>query len=88
MIRVIFAVIIALVILPEIASAQSCQELRQACMMKDQLGERGRGNCRAFREQCQQPQVNCAEMRARCMFKDQIGERGQGNCRAYREACT
>ena len=30
-----------------------CRELRQACMAKDELGERGRGNCREYRETCQ-----------------------------------
>ena len=29
-----------------------CQDLRQACLYKDQLGERGRGNCREYRETC------------------------------------
>lgn len=29
-----------------------CRELRQACLYKDQLGERGRGNCREYRETC------------------------------------
>jgi hypothetical protein len=30
-----------------------CRELRQACMHKEELGERGQGNCREYREQCQ-----------------------------------
>jgi hypothetical protein len=30
-----------------------CRELRQACMAKNELGERGRGNCREYRETCQ-----------------------------------
>lgn len=29
-----------------------CSELRQACLNKDDLGERGRGNCREYRETC------------------------------------
>ena len=29
-----------------------CEELRQACMMKDQLGEQGEGNCRRYRRLC------------------------------------
>ena len=34
------------------ASAQSCNTLRQACLMKDSLGEQGQGNCKRFRAQC------------------------------------
>lgn len=30
-----------------------CQELRQACMYKRELGEEGQGNCRRYRETCQ-----------------------------------
>ena len=33
------------------AGAQ-CEELRMACMHKDQLGEQGEGNCRRYRETC------------------------------------
>jgi hypothetical protein len=29
-----------------------CRELRQACLQKEELGERGRGNCREYRETC------------------------------------
>jgi hypothetical protein len=29
-----------------------CEELRQACMQKERLGERGEGNCRRYREIC------------------------------------
>jgi hypothetical protein len=29
-----------------------CEELRMACMQKDQLGEQGEGNCRRYRESC------------------------------------
>jgi hypothetical protein len=29
-----------------------CEELRMACMHKDQLGEQGEGNCRRYRETC------------------------------------
>ena len=29
-----------------------CRELRQACLNKEELGERGRGNCREYRETC------------------------------------
>ena len=29
-----------------------CRELRLACLNKDQLGERGEGNCRQYRETC------------------------------------
>lgn len=81
-------ILAAVLFVPTVANAQSCSELRRACEMKDQLGERGHGNCRAYREQCQQPQVDCRALKVKCMFRDELGERGQGNCRAYRENCA
>lgn len=86
--KLIFSLMMVSVVgLPTIAGAQDCRELRRACEMRDQLGERGQGNCRRYREECQRPQPDCAQLRAACMFKDQLGEQGQGNCRRYREAC-
>lgn len=67
-----------------------CEQLRRACEMKDQLGERGEGNCRRYRITClQRPvrEVSCSELRRACLFKDEIGERGSGNCRRYRSLC-
>ena len=32
-----------------------CEELRRACLHKDELGEEGEGNCRRFRETCEEP---------------------------------
>ena len=32
-----------------------CEELRRACLHKDELGEEGEGNCRRFRETCKEP---------------------------------
>lgn len=29
-----------------------CRELRRACLNKEELGERGMGNCRRYREIC------------------------------------
>jgi hypothetical protein len=29
-----------------------CDELRKACLDKDELGERGEGNCKWYRENC------------------------------------
>jgi hypothetical protein len=29
-----------------------CEQLRQACIHKDELGEQGAGNCRRYREAC------------------------------------
>ena len=29
-----------------------CRELRRACLFRDELGERGQGNCRRYRELC------------------------------------
>lgn len=31
---------------------QNCEELRRACLHKDELGEEGDGNCRRYRETC------------------------------------
>lgn len=74
---------------PAFAQGPNCEELRRACENKEQLGEQGAGNCRRYREACEQPvQPNCAELRRACLYKDELGESGAGNCRAYREACT
>jgi hypothetical protein len=66
-----------------------CEELRLACENKDRLGEQGEGNCRRYRQTCQQPprQQMCEELRTACLQKDQLGEQGEGNCRRYRETC-
>jgi hypothetical protein len=66
-----------------------CEELRRACEMKGELGERGEGNCRRYRETCQRPVRRdvCGELRAACLNKDRLGEQGEGNCRRYRETC-
>ena len=51
-------------------SQVDCEELRRACQMKDRLGERGEGNCRRYRENCQRAQrVDCQELRAACLNK-------------------
>ena len=66
-----------------------CEELRLACENRDRLGEQGEGNCRRYRETCQQPSSRqmCEQLRMACMHKDQLGEQGEGNCRQYRETC-
>jgi hypothetical protein len=69
-------------------AAGDCAELRAACEQKDRLGERGEGNCRRYRENCQRPRRDvCQELRAACLNKERLGERGEGNCRRYRETC-
>jgi hypothetical protein len=35
--------------------ARECEELRRACLHKEELGEEGEGNCRRFRERCKDP---------------------------------
>ena len=62
----------------------ACEELRIACQMKHQLGERGEGNCKAFRA-CKAQM--CGSLREACMHKAQLGEKGEGNCRRYRDTC-
>jgi hypothetical protein len=32
-----------------------CEELRRACLHKDELGEEGEGNCLRYRETCKDP---------------------------------
>ena len=79
---------ITLVALPTVAHAQNCRELRRACEMKEELGERGQGNCQRYRELCGGRQrVDCRSLREACMFKDERGEQGQGNCQRYRQLC-
>jgi hypothetical protein len=34
------------------ASRRECEELRRACLHKEELGEEGEGNCRRYRETC------------------------------------
>ena len=34
---------------------RDCEELRRACLHKDELGEEGEGNCRRYRETCKDP---------------------------------
>lgn len=73
-----------------IGGGGQCEQLRRACENKDQLGERGEGNCRTYRETCQRRPVRrdmCGELRQACLNKDQLGEQGEGNCRRYRESC-
>jgi hypothetical protein len=71
-----------------LVAAGDCAELRAACEQKNQLGERGEGNCRRYRETCQRPRRDvCAELRSACLNKNRLGEQGEGNCRKYRETC-
>ena len=37
---------------PRQSRASLCQELRAACLNKEQLGEQGEGNCRRYRQTC------------------------------------
>ena len=34
---------------------RNCEELRRACLHKEELGEEGEGNCRRYRETCKDP---------------------------------
>jgi hypothetical protein len=36
------------------ASRRECEELRRACLHKEELGEEGQGNCRRYREICKE----------------------------------
>jgi hypothetical protein len=79
------------------ANAQSCRELRKACLMKDELGEQGQGNCRRYRDTCQgggdvqqtggAVGGGCEVLRQMCLHKDDLGMQGMGNCRRYRDMC-
>jgi hypothetical protein len=89
------AAVAALSVLPSSAFSQpyrgggQCEELRLACENKRRLGEQGEGNCRLYRETCQQRVRRdvCGELRAACLNKDKLGEQGEGNCRRYRQEC-
>jgi hypothetical protein len=91
--EVIMAAGIIFGMLPTMSIAQpriNCGELQRACAMKEQLGEKGEGNCRRFRQLCGDVDVRqrqCVELRRACLNKDRLGERGEGNCRRYREVC-
>ena len=43
------AAILCTTALPVSAAEFDCQSLRQACLMKDSLGEQGKGNCKRYR---------------------------------------
>ena len=34
---------------------RDCEELRRACLHREELGEEGEGNCRRYREACKDP---------------------------------
>jgi len=81
------AVLAIFVVLPSSAFADSgrCEELRLACEHKDQLGERGAGDCRTYRAVCYQQ--TCQYLRYRCIHKETLGGEGHGFCERYRENC-
>jgi hypothetical protein len=66
-----------------------CETLRRECEMRNELGERGEGNCRRYHDECGSPRSasDCARLRADCLYKGEHGERGEGDCRRYREEC-
>jgi hypothetical protein len=84
---VIAAALAIFVVGPSSAFAESgrCEELRLACEHKDQLGERGGGDCRTYRAVCYHEM--CRELRYRCIHKDTLGGEGQGFCEKYRDEC-
>jgi hypothetical protein len=63
-----------------------CRELRMACEHKDELGERGQGNCRRYREECG-GRSHCERLRHACLHKHETGREGEGLCRRYRQEC-
>ena len=68
------------------AMSGRCEELRLACEHKDQLGERGGGDCRAYRMTCLRQM--CRELRWQCIHKEATGGQGQGYCQNYRDNCV
>jgi hypothetical protein len=81
------AVLAIFIVLPSSAFAESgrCEELRLACEHKDQLGERGGGDCRTYRAVCFRDL--CRDLRYRCLHKETLGGEGQGYCERYRDNC-
>jgi hypothetical protein len=63
-----------------------CTYLRYKCNNKGRLGESGEGNCRRYRNECQQISY-CERLRRACVYKEERGQEGQGNCRRYRNNC-
>jgi hypothetical protein len=62
-----------------------CRELNLACRKKEELGERGQGNCRKYREECGHDR--CQRLRHDCLNKERTGREGEGLCRQYRHEC-
>jgi hypothetical protein len=77
-----------------------CRDLRWSCLHKDELGERGEGNCRRYREECRgygddsrdgyserDSHEYCERLRWECRHKWETGREGEGLCHKYRERC-
>jgi hypothetical protein len=85
----------AFLILPSFAHADSCADLRRACLYKERLGEVGEGNCKHYRERCrpgfmvpaQNNENRCNVLRRECLFQERLGELDKGNCIRYRATC-
>jgi hypothetical protein len=76
--------------LPTMAAAQDCDALKRACQMRGELGERGQGNCRKYKDECGGGSTHadyCTQLREACMYKKDNGEEGQGKCKKYRDEC-
>jgi hypothetical protein len=76
--------------LPTIAVAADCDALRRACQMRDELGERGQGNCVRYHDRCgggSSSADRCTQLREACMYRKENDEQGQGNCKKYRDEC-
>ena len=40
-------------VVEKVQSERTCRRLRRDCMLKDERGERGEGNCRRYRRACE-----------------------------------
>ena len=84
--------LIFLLSLPTISYADpDCDKLRRACEMRGELGERGEGNCRRYKDLCtvkgSTEADRCEQLREKCLYKKENSEEGKGNCRHYRDEC-
>lgn len=64
-----------------------CDDLRQACLDRDAMGERGQGNCRRFRDRCGVSPDYCARLLETCIQAKALGLKHERSCRHYRLEC-
>ena len=64
-----------------------CEDLRQGCLHRNAMNERGQGNCRRFRDRCGISPEYCALLLETCIQKKARGSKDVRSCRHYRLEC-